>query len=182
MNISQVKTATKIGVIVKCNNNPRRKIQIEWIGDDKLLKSNRGRVYLIVVNGKIYKIGGSQAKGGIKGTWQPYINSALSGSPSTRTYGIHMLIREELDNKSKVEIYMIQSPEVKVKVPGLFSKNLVSVAPFKEMESKCLNDYLNYVGEYPIWNFQESATPWPIHIQEGCNFLRTNCTTKSKNK
>ena len=182
MNIKEVKTAIKVGNIIPINNNPLKKIQIEWIGDDALLKSNNGRVYLIVVNRKIYKIGGSQAKGGIKGTWQPYINSALSGSPSVRTYGIHMLMREQLDMKRKVEIYMIQSENIQVKVSGLFRKKTMSVSPFKEMESKCLEDFVNREGKFPIWNFQESNEPWPIYIQEGCNKIKSNCIRKSKNK
>jgi hypothetical protein len=182
MNIRKVKTAIKVGTIIPCDDNLRKKIQIEWIGNAGVLKSDNGRVYLIVVNNKIFKIGGSQAKGGIKGTWQPYINSALGGSPSVRTYGIHILIREQFDMKKKVEIYMIEAPIVRVKVPGLFGKRTMHVAPFKEMESKCLNDFFNSEGRFPKWNFQESNEAWPIHLQEGCNKIKSNCIKKSKNK
>ena len=178
MNIKKIMTAVKVANITKCNNNIRKKIQIEWIGDNEVLTSPNGRVYLIVVNGIIYKIGGSQAKGGIKGTWAPYINSALSGAPSTRTYGIHILIRKELNKKNKVEIYMIQSPKVKVKIPGLFKHTLKNVSPFKEMEKQCLQDYIDYVGNFPIWNFQEASKPWPISIQNQCNEIRTKCVKK----
>ena len=182
MNISKVKTAIKVAKIIKCDGNKRRKLQIEWFGNKTLLTANKGRVYLIVVNGKIYKIGGSQAKGGIKGTMKPYIHAALTGAPSIRTYGIHILIREALNKQKKVELYLIQSPEVKIKVPGLFKNVTKSVAPFKEMESQCLHDYIECVGKFPIWNFQESLNAWPIHIQRGCNKIRTNCVTKSKKK
>lgn len=183
MNISDVKTAIKVANVVKRDDKSHNKIKMVWSHNvpKEILKDDSGRVYIITSNGKIKKIGGSQCKGGIKGTWQPYCGG-MGGSPSVRTYGIHVLIREELDNGNDVEVYMIQSPKVLAKVSGLFDNEQVEVSAFKEMESSCLNDYKKVMNSYPDWNFQESNKPWPVYIQEGCNLLNQKTTKKSKNK
>lgn len=172
MNIEDVKTAIKVATIIEKNdNNKNRKYlwDIKW--NDKInkfiLKDNAGRVYLIVSNKIIMKIGGSQQTGGIKSTISTYKNCANSGRPSDRTYGIHIFIREEMNKGNIVEIYMIKSDEVKAPVKGLFGYNEELVSPFKEMERKCLMDYFKIEGEYPKWNLQERNEPWPKYIQEG---------------
>jgi hypothetical protein len=48
------------------------------------------------------------------------------------------------------------------------------------MERLCLEEYTNLENKFPIWNFQESNKPWPKYIQEGCNFLNSKTTNKSK--
>lgn len=183
MNISKVRTAIKVADVIKRDDSSHNKIQMKWSDDvsKEILKDDSGRVYIITSNGKIKKIGGSQCKGGIKGTWQPYCGG-LGGSPSVRTYGIHILIREELDNGNDVQVYMIQSPKVLASVSGLFNTEKLEVSAFKEMESSCLSDYKNVMGHYPEWNFQESNNPWPTYIQEGCNYLNQKTTKKSKKK
>jgi len=104
----------------------------------------------------------------------------MNGSPSVRTYGIHILIREELDKGNEIEVYMIQSPKALAEVSGLFNNSEIEVSAFKEMESKCLMEYYNLEKKYPDWNFQESNNPWPMYIQEGCNLLNSKTTKKSK--
>ena len=146
----------------------------------KYLKDDSGRVYLIVVDGVIYKIGGSQCKDGIKGTWSFYCGG-MTGSPSVRTYGIPILIREKLDNGSKVELYMIPSEKVFAPVKGLFGEEDGKVGiDFKAIEDKCKKDYKSIVGDYPKWNFQERNQPWPRYIQEGCNKLNEETSSTSK--
>lgn len=53
-----------------------------------ILTSNVARVYLIVVDGEIKKIGGSQADGGIKSTLSIYRDGGVKGRPSIRSFGI----------------------------------------------------------------------------------------------
>lgn len=180
MKISQVKTSIKVANIVSRDDTSKNKIKMKWENlDNEILKNNAGRVYLIVVNGEIYKIGGSQAKGGIRGTFNPYCGG-MSGSPSVRTYGIPVLVREQLDLGKNVEIYMIVAQKVKALVPGLFDTTEKEVSAFKEMEQLCLEGYFDLENKFPIWNFQESNKPWPKYIQDGCNLLNSNTVKKSK--
>ena len=180
MHISKVKTSIKVANIIARNDLSKNKIKMEWEDlDNSILKDNSGRVYLIVVDGEIYKIGGSQSKGGIRGTFSPYCGG-MNGSPSVRTYGIHILIREQLDLGKKVEIFMISAKKVRAMVPGLFDSNEIDISAFKEMENLCLEGYVNLENKFPIWNFQESNKPWPKYIQDGCNLLNSNTVKKSK--
>lgn len=187
MHISDVSTAIKVGNIILRNDDSNNNIKVEWLEEKNgydiplsVLKDNSGRVYLIVVDGTIKKIGGSQAKGGIKGTWGPYCG-AMNGSPSVRTYGIPLLIKEQLVRGRKVEIWMINSEKVIAPVKGLFGERKSKVGiDFKAIENKCKDDYKNKEGGHPEWNFQERNKPWPRWIQEGCNNLNEATSKKSQ--
>ena len=128
-----------------------------------------GFVYLIVVNGRIKKIGGSQGKGGIKSTMGFY-QDAMQGGPSIRSYGIQLLIKKELDEGKKVEFYVIISKEVKTEIKGLFEKHKEKIVAFKEMEEKCNEDYKSITGKYPEWHFQSRGKGkgyrWPKEVRE----------------
>ena len=187
MNINKVKTAFKVADILPRNDsNVKNIIKMSWYeqktGYDtplKVLKDISGRVYLISVDGIIYKIGGSQCTNGIKGTWSPYCGG-MGGSPSVRTYGIPILIREKLDGGSKVELHMITSEDVDAPVKGLFGEEVQRVGiDFKAIENKCKEDFKNMVGYYPEWNFQENNKSWPRYIQEGCNKLNEETSSNS---
>jgi hypothetical protein len=171
MNINKVTTAIKVGKSVRIHNNSKKNWGIIWDeNSEDVINNKSGRVYLIVSNGEIKKIGGSQDKGGIKGTLKWYSDSALTGGPSVRTYGIHMFITEELDNGNDVEFYVITSEKVILPVKGLFNEELVFTnVNFKSMENKCKEDYIGVMGELPKWNIQERAESWPIYIREGCD-------------
>ena len=182
MKIEDVKTAVHVADVVARNDKNKNKIKMKWSNEVPLsfLKNNNGRVYLIVVDGIIYKIGGSQCKGGIKGTWSFYCG-AMNGSPSVRTYGIPVLIRECLDVGQKVSVWMINSESVIAPVLGLFGSAEQKVGiDFKAIEDKCKNDYLEIVGDYPVWNIQEANKSWPRYIQEACNALNEETSKKSK--
>ena len=108
----------------------------------------------------------SECKGGMKGTFSFY-QGGLNGSPSIRTFGIHHLIKQELDNGNKIEIYGIWSKPVKINVPGLFEETEMEVTPSIHcMEDKCRNDYKIIMKDYPPWNFQERGISWPNDILE----------------
>lgn len=165
MHIKEVKTAIKIGDFVLRNDNTPNKINIEYLpnlGKD-VLEDNSPRIYLIVVNGVIKKIGGSSSKGGIKATMSFYIN-AMQGSPGRPRFIVHLLIEKELKKGSKVELYMIRSPKIKAKVPGLFGYKKIKIGSYKEMEDLCKSDYYSQEGKYPDWNFQENNVPYPSNL------------------
>lgn len=175
MNIKDVKTAFKVADVVLDKKHKQNHIKINYLSeiiDEKgkkieksILQNNAGRVYIIAVDGIIKKIGGSQSKGGIKATLSFY-QSAMQGGPSLRSYGIHLLITEALEKGRSVEIYMITSQSVRAAVKGLFSEERKNTNVFKEMENKCKEDYKKVEGDFPEWNYQERAVPWPKKIHE----------------
>ena len=166
MNISQVTTATHVATFRLAPNTKKAWLSMDWATTDKdLLKDPAGRVYLLVVDGVIMKVGGSADAGGIRRTLTTYA-SGNTGRPSIRTYGIALLIRNALEAGSVVEAHLIPSERVVAPVKGLFGKTEGLVASFKEMEQKCLSDFVATDGQLPEWNFQEAGRPWDRHIQE----------------
>ena len=159
MNISQVKTATKIGTFKRTASGPNL-IRIDYHANQDVLLDESPRIYLITSNQVIKKIGGSASKGGIKATMSFYLTSQ-QGSPGVPRFVIHHLIRRELDLGNSVELYMITSPRVLAEVNGLFGAYEVAIASFKEMEDICKADYFKLEKKYPDWNFQENNTPYP---------------------
>ncbi len=179
MNIKEVKTAFKVGDFV-LRQNHRNKIDIKYLSglSNEILTDDSARIYLIVQDGIIKKIGGSTSKGGIKATLNPYI-SAMTGSPGPSRFVTHLLIEEAPINKSKVELFMITSPRTLATVSGLFGYKTVEIASFKEMENKCKEDYINVEADFPEWNYQERGVPWPAYLQESHNkYLATTIGKK----
>lgn len=164
MNIKAVKTAIKIGDFV-LRQDHKNKIGIRYLPHiaKKVLTDNSARIYLIVQDGVIKKIGGSASKGGIKSTMMFYV-SAMTGSPGVPRFVGHLLIAQALARKSKVELYMITSPKTLAKINGLFGYKKVEIASFKEMEDLCKSDYYSWEGRYPDWNFQENHHPYPQEL------------------
>ena len=169
MNIKEVKTAKKVGDF-KLKENHRNHIDIQYLPNfsNKVLTDNTARVYLIVQDGIVKKIGGSASKGGIKATMKFYV-SAMTGSPGVPRFVVHLLIEKALCNKSKVELYMITSPKTLAKISGLFGYKKVVIASFKEMENFCKSDYYSKEGKYPDWNFQENHEPYPKKLAKKHN-------------
>ena len=188
MKINKVTQAFKVADILPRDDTSSHIIKMFWYEEKngysiplKVLKDNSGRVYLIVVNGVIYKIGGSICAGGIKGTWSAYCGCGMTGSPSKRTHGIPILIRKELDIGNKVELYIITSENVDAPVKGLFDEEVQNVGiDFTAIEKKCKKDYKKLEGTFPIWNFQENNKSWPHYIQESWAKVNTKTLANSK--
>ncbi len=169
MKIEQVKTAFKVADVVLDKEHGIRKIKFIFLNelkdenneplDKKILRDNSGRIYLIVSDREIKKIGGSECKGGIINTMSFY-QGGMQGGPSIRTFGIHILIKEELEKGNKLEIYMITSPKAKMIVKGLFSEDEMEVSAFRDMENKCKQDFISVDRQLPPWNFQERGEVW----------------------
>jgi len=164
MQIKEVKTAVKVGDFA-LKYNHQNKIDLKYSDniDKKILTDDSARVYLIVQDGVIKKIGGSASKGGIKATMSFYV-SAMTGSPGVPRFVIHLLIEKALKNGSRVELYMITSPKTLAKVSGLFGYKDVQIASFKEMEDFCKLDYFSKENKYPDWNFQENNDSYPSDL------------------
>lgn len=164
MDVKDVKTAKKIGDFV-LRNNSRNKIDMKYLSeiDRETLTDDSPRVYLIVQDGVIKKIGGSAQRGGIIGTISFYVG-AMTGSPGVPRFVIHLLIAEALTKGSNVEMYMITSPKTLALVSGLFGTKNVEIASYKEMEDFCKSDYYSVEGKYPDWNFQENHEEYPPRL------------------
>ena len=178
MKISDCPNAQLVGKVVLNTSTSKSNLRMVWEDlPTTFLKNNAGRVYLLVVDGEIKKIGGSVGKGGIKSTMSFYV-SGNTGRPSIRSFGINTLIFESLNSGKLVEIYIIQSEQVLAPVKGLFGTEESLVSAFKEMEDKCVSDYVKFTGSYPDWNYQEQAKPWEQYIQEGHAQIMVRTSTK----
>ena len=166
MNISTVKTAIRVGTFALNDGTSKARLKLNYENISKdVLKDNAGRVYLLVKEGKIMKIGGSISKGGIKSTMSFYV-SANTGRPSIRSFGINQLVYEATLKGEEVSVYMITSEQVSAPVKGLFGSETLSISAFKEMEEKCIADYVASEGNFPAWNYQEAGKAWEQYIQE----------------
>lgn len=166
--VSDLVNATKLGQVVKkVSSKGFATWDIAWEKEvGPLIKQENGRIYFIIVDGAIKKIGCSECKGGMKTTFAFY-KGGLGGSPSLRTFGIHHLIFDELKAEKKVELYGMWNNPIKVEVKGLFGEEEQEIYPaIRSMEEKCRLEYKEVYGKYPDWNFQENAEQWPTHIQE----------------
>ena len=179
MQVSNVKTAILVGKFALNDGTSKARLKLNYENLPKeVLKDDAGRVYLLVKNGEIMKIGGSVSKGGIKSTMSFYV-SANTGRPSIRSFGINQLVYEAIKKGEEVSVYMITSEQVSAPVKGLFGAETQSISAFKEMEEKCLRDYVASEGCYPAWNYQESGKPWEQYIQEAHAIILTK-TAKRK--
>jgi hypothetical protein len=161
-----LKFATKLGSFCKNTKGGLSLWDIKWENDVKdLIKKENGRIYFILVNNEIVKIGCSECKGGMKTTFGFY-KGGLGGSPSIRTFGIHHLINKELEKGHNIQIYGMWNEPIEVLVKGIFTESTELIYPsVKSMEDKCRNDYKSIYKCFPIWNFQENGEEWPDWIK-----------------
>ncbi len=166
MNITDAKNAIHLGNF-QIRKDHKNKIELKYLSsiDDSILRDNAPRVYLIVVNNEIFKIGGSAAKGGIKATMSFYVN-AMQGNPGAVRFVIHHLIDRELRAKNEVKLFMIVSPKVSAQVYGLNMVKTMEIASYKEMENLAKEEFLAVDGCYPVWNFQENSTSYPEELEK----------------
>jgi hypothetical protein len=145
------------------------KVKFEKTITMEQLKSTIGRVYMIVVDDIIYKIGYTDDQQGI-------INLAgygvgNGGGPSNRTCGIHYLIAEKLFLREKVEFYVKWAEVIQnVTIGGLTKKYSESrdISSGRISEEVILNEYKKLTNnQVPIWNKQESGrkNDWSLTIK-----------------
>ncbi|MDK2949241.1 MAG: hypothetical protein PWQ56_406 [Patescibacteria group bacterium] len=192
MLIKDVKTAFKIADVKLIKNSTKLNfVYLSKIIDENnqvlpknILTKNYSRVYIIVVDGLIKKIGGSQARGGIKNTLEIYKDGGVNGRPSIRSFGVWYFLYHTLLSGKKIEFYMIYHKDFDFKVKGLFGLNQITNANinYKLIEEQCIKDYLNVEnGKYPDWNIQEQGMDWPEIIKNEHSEITTN-SLKSNSK
>ena len=164
INVETIPNIKYIGDIVPKDTKSKGKWKLDYKCDKETQKKENGRIYFIVVNGTIFKIGSSSCEGGIKTTFAFY-EGGLGGSPSIRTFGIHVLIQKELDVGNLVQIYTLFIDPITIQISGITSvKEVVTYPDIKVLEDLCREDYKLVYGKYPQWNFQENAEKWPDEI------------------
>ncbi|WP_120869583.1 GIY-YIG nuclease family protein [Helicobacter pylori] len=189
MHISGVKTAFKIADVeyvkdsIKLNFNYLKDLKDEnnQSLSQNILTQNVARVYLIVVDGEIKKIGGSQADGGIKSTLNTYKDGGVKGRPSIRSFGVWYFLYHTILTGAKIEFYMIYQSNFETQVKGLFGFHAIKDASisYKLLEQACLTDYRNNNNDaLPEWNVQEQGKDWPNDIKDE----HANTTQKAQNR
>ncbi|OOP87962.1 restriction endonuclease [Helicobacter pylori] len=189
MHISEVKTAFKIADVEYVKDST--KLNFNYLKDLKdennqslsqnILTQNVARVYLIVVDGEIKKIGGSQADGGIKSTLNIYKDGGVKGRPSVRSFGVWYFLYHTILTGAKIEFYMIYQPNFETQVKGLFGFCVIKDASisYKLLEQACLTDYRNNSHDaLPEWNVREQGKDWPNDIKDE----HANTTQKAQNR
>jgi hypothetical protein len=193
MNITEVTTAFKIADVEYIPNStklrfkylPNLKNEHGEILPQSVLSKNLARVYIIVVDGEIKKIGGSQAEGGIKSTLQVYQDGGVRGRPSIRSFGVWYFLYHTILQGKKIEIYMIYQENFEMNIKGLFGLKKIYEAyiSYKLIENCCIEDYLAHENnQYPEWNVQEQGADWPAEIKEGHSSITKNSLDKSSKR
>lgn len=191
MKIDEVKTAFKIADVEFVKGSTRLNFNyLKEIKDEKgkslpqsILTQNVARVYLIVVNGEIKKIGGSQADGGIKSTLSIYRDGGTKGRPSIRSFGIWYFLYHTILSGAKIEFYMIYQENFEKDIKGLFGLKRISNAyiSYKLIEQCCVEDYLDVEGgKHPDWNVQEQGMDWPLDIKNEHAEILKNSSVREK--
>lgn len=193
MNISDVKTAFKIADVEFVQGST--KLNFRYLDDlkdengkklsKKILTQNVARVYLIVVDNVIKKIGGSQAQGGMKTTLQIYQDGGVKGRPSIRSFGVWYFLYHTILTGAKIEIYMIYQENFQKEIKGLFGFNTVKNAyiSYKLIEECCIKDFLQTEhNKFPDWNVQEQGLDWPDDIKQEHAIITKESTNKKGRK
>lgn len=191
MKITEVKTAFKIADVEYVPGKTKLKFNyLQNLKDEKgeelpssILTENLARVYLIVVDGEIKKIGGSQDKGGIKGTLSIYKDGGVNGRPSIRSFGIWYFLYSTILKNKKIEFYMIYQDNFEKEIKGLFGNHNVKHASisYKFIEECCIKDYkLRENNSFPEWNVQEQGKDWPMEIKEDHAEILKNSSKRKK--
>ena len=161
MKISNIKTMTRVGKVVKHDSNPMKlKFEYDTAMTRDMRKDNRGRVYALTVDGVICKLGGSQAKGGIEGTYSAYFGGFAKGM-SERTYCVWNFMSQAIASGKNVEVYCVWADTVTIGVPTMYGVEEQTIAiDFHAIENNFVNEYVRLEGEYPYLNMQESGRRW----------------------
>ena len=161
MHISQVANAVRVGEVVLSTTH---NLKLAFIPDPAItkdqLKNPTGRVYFLTVDGIVKKIGGSQSKDGIQGTIAAYLGGFAQGM-SPRSYCGWNFCRQQIQAGHKVEFWMILAPMTRATIPTMSGHIDVDIAvDFHQIESACVEEYVEKEGKYPELNIQESGRKW----------------------
>lgn len=161
MKIDHITTMTRVGsIVLREGSTQRLDLAADAAVTREQLRDYRGRVYAIVVDGEIKKIGGSQDKGGIQGTLSWYFNGFNKGN-SERTYCTWNYMWQAIAAGRSVEIYAVWAPLVTVTIPTMTGE-LTKEMPvdFHTIEAAFNKEYFDLEGAHPELNMQESSGKW----------------------
>lgn len=161
MKISNVKTMTRIGKVVNHTTNPQKlAFEYDLALTKEMRKDERGRVYALVVDGDIVKIGGSQSKGGIEGTYSAYFGG-FAPKMSLRTYCVWNFMKKAVAEDKTVEVFCVWADTVTIDVPTMYGTEQQTIAvDFHAIENNFVNEFVKVEGQYPYLNMQESGRKW----------------------
>ena len=134
----------------------------------QIRKDPRGRIYILTIDGKIIKIGGSQTKGGIDGTIGAYLGGGKKGKKgagkgnSKRTYAIWKVLIDAVKAGKQVEIYFKLLPSLEKEIQGLDGtpELLIIYDDYHQYENQLVQNFKKITGHFPKLNTQESSTKW----------------------
>jgi hypothetical protein len=161
MNINHVTNAKRVGQIGISATHAKK---LTFIADSSItrdeLRDDTGRVYFITINGEIKKIGGSQCKGGIQSTIGAYLGGFAQGM-CPRSYCGWNFLRQHVVAGDLVEFWFILAPTITATIPTMNGSIQQQIAvDFHQIETACVQEYLEVEKDYPVLNMQESGRKW----------------------
>lgn len=139
------------------------------------LNDKNGRVYLLVVNNKIKKIGQTDDSYGIRNIGG--YKCGNSGMPSIRTTGVHYYIAKQLYYNKQVSLYCTWCPELTIKYNGFNindnKNNITGSFSAKDLEKYYLELYITKIGRKPELNLQEDCKKWNDSITNINNIIKS---------
>ena len=161
MHISHVTNAKRVGKIgISSTHDKKLTLETDPGISKSELRDNTGRVYFLTVNGEIKKIGGSQCKGGIQSTIAAYLGGFAQGM-SPRSYCVWNYCRKEILAGNLVEFWFILAPTTTAEIPTMNGTKTVEIAlDFHQIETACVQEYLDVEHDHPYLNMQEGGRKW----------------------
>lgn len=172
MKIDHIKTMTRIGEIVhREDHNKKLMFKLDEKITSAQMRDNRGRVYAIVVDGNIEKLGGSQAQKGIQDTFGAYFAGFAKGM-SERTYCVWNFLTKNINAGKKVEVYCVWAPTVTIAIPTMTGELTKEIpVDFHTIEEAFVEEFVSVEKKYPYLNMQESGCRWAdTGLLEGFEF------------
>lgn len=132
-------------------------------------RSNAGRVYWLVVDGEIVKIGGGDGNGGIDGTMSAYLGATKDSGRgpgsgmSDRSYSVSNFLKMSVKAGRNVEVYFKNLPQSQQPVhdsKGNIIEHTLVNCSFKSFERALVDEYKEETGDYPFLNTQEAKRKW----------------------
>lgn len=134
--------------------NEDNSLNIKYLLDKEILEDKQSRLYFIIVNDEIKKIGGSADKQGIKGT----INNYRKPDKTRRNrFALKPKIIKQLEYGYTVEVWVLFLEKAKVNLlfPDGTYKEIETPVDFKYLENEWIIEYEKQFGFKPEWNIEE---------------------------
>ena len=138
------------------DNSSERQTVIQVNPTDATWNEHKEKIYTIVKNGKVVKIGGT--RNGMKHRFTSYLcghhvtERGKSGKMSvTNAHLYHSIEKDLLDMESKWEFYTWELPITTIQVTILGENTKIAAQTYHAYESRCIEKYKNMTGNIPIF-------------------------------